>query len=124
MYGQWVCQIFNNGHWKMTWKIKFIQQIDSNNLVINCVIQKFVFNLSIKIKVDYFTASDSWVYKWKRRHRIVSRKATRIVSAKSIKDAVKVKQLRKLFHTMMKIEYTTPISSILLYVLVAHNLKA
>lgn len=124
MYGQWVCQIFNNGHWKMTWKIKFIQQIDSNNLVINCVIQKFVFNLSIKIKVDYFTASDSWVYKWKRRHRIVSRKATRIVSAKNIKDAVKVKQLRKLFHTMMKIEYTTPISSILLYVLVAHNLKA
>lgn len=52
--------------------------------------------------MEDFIASSSWCYKWKKRHRIVSRKATRVVSAKNIREAAQVKESGEQFVNRIK----------------------
>lgn len=42
--------------------------------------------------METFNASSCWVMKWKKKHRIVSRKGTRIVSTKGIQESAQVRQ--------------------------------
>lgn len=42
--------------------------------------------------LEDFVASHHWVANWKKLHRIVSRKATRVVSVKHIREALQVKE--------------------------------
>lgn len=46
----------------------------------------------LKIGLEDFVASLSWTKKWKKIYRIVSRKATRVVSAKNIQEAPQVRE--------------------------------
>lgn len=45
-----------------------------------------------QIGLDTFSASSSWLLRWKKKHRIVSRKGTRVVSTKGILEAPQVRQ--------------------------------
>lgn len=46
----------------------------------------------MQIGMERFEASAHWVKKWKKKHRIVSRKGTRVISTKAIEQAAQVRQ--------------------------------
>lgn len=45
-----------------------------------------------QLDMEDFVASPTWCKSWKKRYNIVSRKGTRVVSAKNIRDAAQVKE--------------------------------
>lgn len=63
-----------------------------NGIVRHSFLYCYVLVVLCQVELDNFEASKSWVHRWKKKHRIVSRKGTRVVSTKNICDEEQVKQ--------------------------------
>jgi len=45
----------------------------------------------LQLSADFFKASEKWIYNFKQRHRIVSRKINKFITQKTLRDANKLK---------------------------------
>ncbi|KAE8739814.1 hypothetical protein FOCC_FOCC014682 [Frankliniella occidentalis] len=72
---------------------QYTQAKNNHKIVHDVDLKRWALKKARDLQCNQFKASDSWVYNFKKHHRIVSRKITKFVSKKEVRDREAIKDL-------------------------------